>query len=484
MQLVNHRPPVLHSVLNAMALLATVMLFPRLALAQEKPSSPAAGPLRVHPENPRYFTDGSGKAVYLTGAHTWNNLVDMGPSDPPEKFDYPAYLDFLNRHNHNLIRLWAWDSVTWDTRANGESSINAVNHVAPHPWARTGPGKALDGKPKFDLAKFNDDYFQRLRNRVSAARDRGIYVSIMLFEGWGLMHGNQGRRSPAGWAWRGHPFHPDNNASGINADPDGDGQNIQVHSLANPAVTAVQEAYLHKVVDMVNDLDNVLYEVINEGGEEKWDWWVVKTIRDDERTKPKQHPIGITGHGAERLASMLASPADWFSPGSRDGFRDDPPAWNGKQKVSLLDTDHVWGLGGSPAWAWKAFVRGHNPLFMDPYDNAILAKGQANDWEPLRKSLGVTRKLAERVNLAAMAPHEELASSKYCLAEPGAVYIVYLPDGGQVTVDLSAAKDRLGAEWIDPIDGTITPADTVPGGDKRTLKSPLTGPAVLFLRKT
>ena len=41
------------------------------------------GPLRVHPSNPRYFADGSGKAVYLTGAHTWNNLVDMGIGDPP-----------------------------------------------------------------------------------------------------------------------------------------------------------------------------------------------------------------------------------------------------------------------------------------------------------------------------------------------------------------------------------------------------------------
>jgi len=343
---------------------------------------------------------------------------------------------------------------------------------------------ALDGKPKFDLKKFNEAYFQRLRERVKAAGDRGIYVSIMLFEGWGLLHGNRGRPSPAGWAWRGHPFHPENNASGINADPDGDGQNIQVHSLANPAVTAVQEAYIHQVVDTVNNLDNVLYEVINEGGEEKWDWWVVKTIREYERTKPKQHPIGITGHGAERLESMLAGPADWISPGSRDGYRDDPPAWNAKQKISLLDTDHVWGLGGSPAWAWKALARGHNPLFMDPYDNAILAKGPADDWKPLRQSLGVARKLAERVNLAAMKPHDELASTRFCLAEPGAQYIVYLPDGGEVTVDLSATKDRLDAEWIHPTEGTIAPAEQVPGGDKRTLKSPLTGPAVLFLRKS
>src|SRR6266496_3400916 len=99
-------------------------------------SAPATGPLRVHPENPRYFTDGSGKAIYLTGAHTWNNLVDMGRNDPPEAFDFEAYLDFLEEHHHNFIRLWAWDSVAWDTRANGGLGKDFVHMVAPLPWAR------------------------------------------------------------------------------------------------------------------------------------------------------------------------------------------------------------------------------------------------------------------------------------------------------------------------------------------------------------
>jgi hypothetical protein len=462
--------------------MAAVLSCASLAAGQSKEPAVARGPLRVHPENPRYFTDGTGKAVYLTGAHTWNNLVDMGPSDPPEKFDYEAYLDFLGRHGHNFIRLWAWDSVTWDTRANRESSTNFVSNVAPHPWARTGLGMALDGKPKFDLKKFDEAYFDRLRERTSAAGRRGIYVSVMLFEGWGLMHANRGRPSPAGWAWRGHPLHPDNNASDINADPDGDGQNVQVHSLANREVTAIQAAYIRKVVDTVNDLDNVLYEVINEGGEKEWDWWVVTTIREYERTKPKQHPIGITGHGAERVDSMLASAADWISPGRRDGFGDDPPAWNDNKKVSLLDTDHVWGIGGTPAWAWKAFVRGHNPIFMDPYDNAILAKGPPDSWNDLRRTLGITRKLAGRVNLAELTPRDELASTKFCLAKPGDTYIVYLPDGGEVTVDLSNTGGQFAAEWIHPVEGTSTAAEPVTGGAKRTLQSPLTGAAVLYLR--
>ncbi|MBX6311641.1 MAG: hypothetical protein IRY99_01760 [Isosphaeraceae bacterium] len=444
--------------------------------------TPACGPLRVHPDNPRYFTDGSGRAVYLTGSHTWNNLVDMGRHDPPEAFDFDAYLDFLRRHGHNFIRLWTWDSTTWDTRANGALGKNFVHHVAPLPWARTGPGLALDGKPKFDLSRFDDAYFQRLRARTEAAGRRGLYVSVMLFEGWGLMHANRRRAAPEGWAWRAHPFHPENNINGINAGVDPGALSAEVHSLANPAANAIQAAYIRKVVDTVNDLDNILYEVINEGGQKDWDWWVVTTVREHERTRPKQHPVGITGHGAERLASMLASPADWVSPGRADGYGDDPPAWEGK-KVSLLDTDHIWGVGGTPAWAWKSFVRGHNPLFMDPYHNAVLGKGAPEQWTPLRRSLGHTRRLAERVDLAAMAPHGDLASTTYCLARPGTAYIVFLPEGGEVGVDLSGASGMFQVEWIHPTEGMITPGEPVAGGNRRALRAPLSGPAVLYLHK-
>src|SRR5262245_15897650 len=60
------------------------------------------GPLTVSAVNPRYFADPAGRAVYLTGAHTWNNLVDMGSQLPPHSFNFDAYLDFLNAHHHNL----------------------------------------------------------------------------------------------------------------------------------------------------------------------------------------------------------------------------------------------------------------------------------------------------------------------------------------------------------------------------------------------
>jgi hypothetical protein len=444
-----------------------------------------AGPLRPHPDNPRYFTDGtktqnnSLRAVYLTGAHTWNNLVDMGRSDPPEAFDFERYLDVLERHHHNFIRLWAWDSTLWDTQANGSLGKDFVHHVAPLPWLRTGPKSAADGKPKFDLTKFNPKYFKRLRTRVEAAGKRGIYVSVMLFEGWGLVHGNQGRDAPDGWAWRSHPFHPDNNINELKLDAN----EAQVHRLGNAKVNDLQSAYIRKVVDTVNEFDNVLYEVINEGGQKDWDWWVVNTIRDHERNKPKQHPIGITGHGAERLESMLVSPADWISPGRVDGFADDPPEWEASHgKVSLLDTDHIWGVGGNPAWVWKSFCRGHNPLFMDPYDGAVLGKVGDKQWELIYRALGQTRRFAERINLTQMTPQNELSSTNYCLAAPGAEYLVYIPKGGSATVDLSASMGDLEVEWFDATREKTSSSNPIRGGAKRTFQAPFDGPAVIYLK--
>src|SRR6476660_7077452 len=69
-------------------------------------TSVMAAPLRVHPENPRFFSDAGGKVVYLTGAHTWTSLVDR--SDHPA-FDFPAYLEYLRHYNHNFTRMWTWE---------------------------------------------------------------------------------------------------------------------------------------------------------------------------------------------------------------------------------------------------------------------------------------------------------------------------------------------------------------------------------------
>ncbi|MCI0620546.1 MAG: DUF6298 domain-containing protein [Acidobacteria bacterium] len=459
-----------------------------VGLFEAASGAPVTGPLKPHPTNPRYFTDGSGKAIYLTGSHTWDNLPDIGPGDPPYAFNFDAYLEFLQRHNHNFIRLWRWEEVSFDTRTSGdvEPGQGVVNRIAPHPWKRTGPGNALDGKPKFNLDVFDPDYIGRLHSRVRSAGRMGIYVSVMLFEGWGLQHAADG--------WKDHPFHASNNVNGINGDADGDGRGVETHTLKIPAVTALQERYVRKVVDTLNDLNNVLYEISNESGvySTEWQYHLVRFIKQYEKSKPKQHPVGMTfqwsrdkaQRGSNRL--LFESLADWISPGAHDDGRylylRDPPAADGT-KVILNDTDHLGGITGTAAWVWKSFCRGLNPIFMDPYDNRILGKGSRAQWDALRRSLGHTRRLAERIDLAATRPHDNLASTKYCMAQPGVAYIIYLPEGGEVTVDLSGASGTFLVEWVHPVEGTITSGQPAIRGGKQSFTAPFSGEAVLYLSR-
>jgi len=457
------------------SLAATFVLVAQPAVSE---AVSATGPLRVCKKNPRYFTDGSGKAIYLTGSHTWNNLVDMGPSDPPPPFDFKAYLDWMQRLNHNFIRMWTWEPVTWDTRGNSPAYRKETVHtVAPVPWARTGPGKALGGKPKFNLKKFDEAYFNRLRSRVTAAGDRGIYVSVMLFEGWGVQFSTG--------AWEGHPFNRRNNVNGINGDLNGDGKGLEIHTLANPAITALQEAYVRKVIDTVNALDNVLYEISNENHppSTKWQYHIIRFIHNYEKGKPKQHPVGMTfQYRGGKNRTLFESSAEWVSPNREGGYRDNPPPADGR-KVVLNDTDHLWGIGGNQAWVWKSFLRGHNPIFMDPYKGFVLGKPLDPTIDPIRRSMGYTLKYANRMNLVDMVPRNELASTKYCLANPGSEYLVYLPSGGAVTVDLSAAKGSLFVEWFNPTTGATIKGKKITGGAERKLTAPFSGDAVLYIAR-
>jgi hypothetical protein len=435
----------------------------------------AAGPLRVHPKNPRYFTDESGQAILLVGSHTWNNLVDMGPSDPPEAFDYEAYLDWLVDHHHNFFRLWAWELLAWDTTNNRERHAQQ-HHVAPHPWKRTGPKMALDGKPRFDLTKFNEIYFDRLRDRVAAAQARGLYPAVMLFEGWGLQFAPE--------AWKNHPFNPLNNLNDVNGDLDGDGKGVEIHTNRDPAVTKIQKRYVRKIIDTVNSFDNVLYEISNENhpASTRWQYDMIQFIRDYEKDQPKQHPVGMTfQYKGGSNETLFASPADWISPNNQGGYRDNPPAADGR-KVVISDTDHLWGIGGNADWVWKSFLRGLNPIFMDPYKGNVLSRGYGEqECEPIRHAMGLALEWSQRIDLVAATPHGELASTGYCLANPGKEYLVYCPGKSpEVTVALPNGDYRV--LWFNTRTGQDVESTMLEHrAGEQTLAIPFDGNALLHL---
>lgn len=455
----------------------------------------ATGPLSVCASNRRYFADGSGKAVYLTGSHTWANFAtDQGSGDPPAGIDYDAYLDFLVAHNHNFFRGWVWDLAFSVQGFNG-----GPFRWSPFPWQRTGPGNATDGKPKFNLTRYDPDYFDRVRARVQAAGERGIYVSIMVFQSYAVQF-NRNQTD-------GYPLDGRNNVNEIDA-----GAGYDAHTLKVPAVTAKQEEYVRKVIDAVNDLDNVLYEIGNEGGDysTQWQYHMIDFIHHYEKSKPKQHPVGMTfQHKGGTNAALFASPADWISPQCSDGYIKDPLTADGS-KVMIVDTDHGYGWtalkkdgpAGQQAWVWKNLVRGNQTLFMDPYLAKIAGPNTGRNqplgtnprepyfgvspdpyWETIRVAMGRARTYAQKMDLAATAPRNDLSSTTYCLANPGQQYLVYHPgDGRAFTVTLK--EGAYAFEWFNPTIGKIADTGTfTTTGGHRLFSPPFDGDAVLYIKK-
>lgn len=408
--------------------------------------------LKVSPTNPRYFEDSKGNIVYLTGSHTWGNFADgYGGAN------WSNYLNMVTSLNHNFFRLWRYETSV--------SPLDCSSPFTPFPYQRNGPGYANDGQLKCDLTKFDQTYFDRIRSRCSDAKVRGMYVSIMLFNGWSLYYKSGLPCDP----WPYHPYNPTNNINGIN------GKGEACNTLANASVTAIQEAYVKKVIDSVNDLDNVLYEICNEtnGGtaEMQWQQHMVTYIKNYEATLPNQHPVGITvpwPNGSN--SSLFSSNADWISPNASGGYDSNPPSGNGT-KVVVSDTDHIWGVGGDEPWVWKSFTRGLNVLYMDPYDSsANLA---------IRTSMGYARMYGDKMNLAAMIPSTTISSTSYCLANPGNEYLVYAPLGGTFTVNFGTGVYNV--EWFSPSTGKTTNGGSVLGNALRSFTAPFNGDAVLYL---
>ena len=298
------------------------------------------GPLAVSTTNPRYFThrgDPTGRAIYLTGSHIWNNFHDgMGPGSDappePERFDYDAYLRFLSERGHNLIRLWRWEHIR-SQAAGGDYHLA----MSPQPWRRTGPGDAVDGKPRFDLEQLDPAYFERLRERVVKAGDAGMYVDVLLFDGWAL------HLSPSPDNIEGHPFHARNNVNGVDARSITDLQVLPV----DPRIASLQQAYIERVIDTLHDQPNVLWEVANEssgdgevppemaemlrlpsdvewGDSTAWQYWVIDTVKRHEAARGYDpHPLGMTmqfpvASQTRVNEPLLKSGAEWISPGYDD----------------------------------------------------------------------------------------------------------------------------------------------------------------------
>jgi len=455
---------------------------------------PITSPLKALAANPRYFTDGTGKAIYLTGSHSWNTFQDWSTNDSIRPLDFKAFVKMLVSHHHNFTLLWATELPTFHGLPSTASSPPDFS-VTPFPWERIGPGNASDGKLKFDLTKFNQAYFDRLRDRVQQLNAAGIYVGVYPFTGEFLLRFR--------FSGDGYPFTGSNNVNGI----DDGGGTASVTMTSPNAITAIQDAYLKKVIDTLNDLPNVFW-IVSEEAPATSVWWnnhLIALIRDYEAGRPLQHPIGYGVLEDNKDATVLNSDADWIAPAARISPTTSCGAGHPPCKVNINDSDHSYfGMwNDSPQvnrnYFWVNFTNGNQTLFMDPYivyyprekrnlcPSPVNGIGSAPDarWDQVRDTMGYIREYADRMNLAAMTPQGKLSSTGHVLADIDAAHpewLVYAPSGGKFSVDFSGSSGQLAAEWMNPATGTKTAGENVSAGATRTFTPPFTGDAVLYLK--
>jgi hypothetical protein len=467
--------------------------------------APIKGPLRQS-RNPNYFEDAGGTPLILCGSQTWNTLQDWGTDGVVRPLDFNAFISFLKAHGHNFTLLWCMELPKFRNLPTTESSAPDFT-VSPFPWMRTGPGLATDGGLKFDLTKFDPAYFDRLRTRVQALSNADIYAGVYLFSGEFLLRFR--------CSTDGYPFTGDNNVNGVDDGYRGGSVESAVASVTMTApndITEIQDAYVKKAIDTLNDLPNVLW-MVSEEAPPKSTWWndhLISFVRACEAKMKFQHPIGYAALDSAPDSIIYNSDADWVAPTARISPAKSCGTGKPACKVNINDSDHSYfGMWNETPqvnrnYAWKNFTTGNQVLFMDPYlvyyprQNRNLCAAPVNGigsepdprWENFRDNLGYILRYARKLNLANVTPSSTLCSTRYCLAQTpaiGAEYLAYAPSGGSFTIDLSAMPNsrKLTVEWFNPASGqTITENSIAAGSSSHSFTAPFTGDAALYLADT
>lgn len=99
-------------------------------------------------------------------------------------------------------------------------------------------------------------------------------------------------------------------------------------------------------------------------------------------------------------------------------------------------------------WTWAIFTAGAYPCYY--YDNTswdlIKFEPEPKSWVRYRE----LRNCLEGLPFNQMAADNEYVERGFCLALPGEAYLVYLPEGGNTSIDLSDVNDGslLSVEWM------------------------------------
>jgi len=468
----------------ALAPLALLVFLSTTALAAE-----THPPLALHPDNPHYFLFRGKPTVLITSGEHYGAVLN-------QDFDYRKYLDTLAADKLNLTRTFTGAYV----EPQGAFNI-AKNTLAPAsgrfiaPWARSDQPDYAGGGNKFDLERWDDAYFARLRDFVSHAGKNGVVVELNLF--CPMYEELQ---------WKVSPLNPANNAQEV-----GPSDRTHVYTLdKSHGLLAVQEELVRKIVSELAEFDNVYYEICNEpyfgGVTLEWQDHIADIISAAEHDLP--HPHLISRNVANNTAKVT-NPHHELSIFNFH-YADPPDAVAENYGLDRVIGDNETGFAGTADATYRmegwdfilaggglynnldySFVVGHEDGTFD-YPDSQPGGGSV----ALRKQLRTLYDFIHGFDLVKLKPDSAVIKgplpkglSARALSEAGNAYAIYVRPLKQkegnaqpeklATLALELPAGKYQATWISPATGEKLAEDAFAhDGGKKELKAPAFEPDV------
>ncbi|MFN8257782.1 MAG: PA14 domain-containing protein [Bacteroidales bacterium] len=248
-------------------------------------------PIGLHPDNPHYFIFRDKPTVLIGSTEHYGAVLNTD-------FDYIKYLDALQKDGLNLTRTFSGIY----SEPPGAFGI-ARNTLAPEtnklicPWARSNIPGYKNGGNKFDLTKWDQNYFTRLKDFIYQAGKRGIVVELDMFSNFYDT-----------LQWQLSPLYYKNNVNNLSKVED----QKEVLALKHKDLLDIQEEMIRKIVNELQEFGNLYYEVCNEPyfGDlkalEEWEQHMTKVIVEAEKDFKYKHLISNNiGNGTVKIDSIL-----------------------------------------------------------------------------------------------------------------------------------------------------------------------------------
>jgi hypothetical protein len=423
--------------------------------------APLAGSaLSLHSDNPHYFSFRGKAAVLITSGEHYGAVLN-------KDFDYVAYLDELTTNRFNHTRLFS------GTYCEREDSFGITgNTLAPAagaficPWARSDTPGCFDGGKKFDLTRWDEKYFARLKDFAQQAGQRGIVVEVNLFC---TMYSDP--------IWGASPMNAANNINDI-----GRVARNEVYAFKDPQLTAAQEAVTRKITQELNTFDNIYYEVCNEpyersGMHPDWQPRIVQVITDTEKSLPNKHLISLND---EHRDGKITKPHAAVSIYNFHAATPESVTLNYPLGKALGDNE----TGGSArddktyrVQAWE-FILAGGALFshLDFSFATTHPRGTLRDHKSpgggspeLRQQLGIVKKFIESFDFVRMSPDQSITTLPagtriFALSERGRQYAVYASGIRLTNLSLDLPAGNYRADWINTLSGKTDKVENLRGG--------------------